>query len=112
MNYSTQNLHHSIPYCLLIIKPNLTHHRNMYWEGPEDSGARSSSIHTDLISFILQDMTVQSKEVSFPVSSSSLKPKQVSKSLTALAVGGLTHNLSFSTVNPNKFCLDSHAAGW
>lgn len=84
----------------------------MYWEGPEDSGARSSSIHKDLISFIPQHMTVQSKVISFPVISSSLEPKQASKSLTALAVGGHTHNLWFSTVNPDKFCLDSHAAGW
>jgi len=49
-NHNTQNVHHSISYCFLIIKPNLTHHKNnICWEGPEDSGARSPRIHTDLI---------------------------------------------------------------
>lgn len=65
----------------------------MQWQCPKDSGTRPSSIHPDLISFILQHTTVQSKEVSFSVSLLLPKAKQASKSLTAVAVSNLTHSL-------------------
>lgn len=68
----------------------------MHWQCPEDSGSRSPSIHIDLISFILQYTTAQRTKVSFPVSPLSLKAKQASKTLTAVAVSSLTHSLDLA----------------
>lgn len=74
----------------------------MQWQCPKDSGAISSSIHPDLVSFILQHTTAQSKEVSFPVSPLLLKIKQASKPLTAVAVSSLTHSLGLAPLTlPN-----------